>query len=457
MERRLVEFVAALRAAGVRVSVAESEDCFRAVEAVGVQDRTVFRDILAASLVKERRDLPTFNDLFPLYFGHGQPPMLRPQDALSEDEEELLRQALEELAGRLNELLRRLLDARALSQEELEAMQRQGGPPPRRSPRSRDWRARQLLRALGLKELEELLNELFEKLAALGMSEEGMERLRALLGHNLEALEEQLRHFAGQAAARQHVEEQERRPGPDLLDRPFSHLSEAEAHALRQEVRRLAARLRSRAALRQRRGRRGGLDAKATVRANQRYAGVPLDLRFKRRRLKPKLVLICDISTSVRFCAEFLLRLIYELQDQVAKARSFAFIDHLEEISDDFNEHHPQEAIVSVLRRLPAGHYNTDLGQSLAQFCHTKLDAVDRRTTVIILGDGRNNYHDPRLDCFELMKRRARRLVWMNPEAPHLWGTGDSDIQQYIPHCYSVHKVSTLAELAAAVDRLFGA
>ena len=114
-----------------------------------------------------------------------------------------------------------------------------------------------------------------------------------------------------------------------------------EARALRELVRRMAAQLRSRASLRQRKGKVGTLDAKRTIRANQRYGGVPMEIRLKTRRLKPKLVLVCDVSTSVRYCSEFMLRLIYELQDQVSKARSFIFIDDVKEITEYFDETRP--------------------------------------------------------------------------------------------------------------------
>jgi uncharacterized protein with von Willebrand factor type A (vWA) domain len=110
-----------------------------------------------------------------------------------------------------------------------------------------------------------------------------------------------------------------------------------------------------------------------------------------------------------------MLFLIYELQDQVAKARSFAFISDIEEISQDFAEYRPEVALDWVLTRLPPGYYNTDLGHSLNTFCQDYLDAVDHRTTVIFLGDGRNNFNDPRLNLVQTIKRRARRIIWLNP------------------------------------------
>jgi uncharacterized protein with von Willebrand factor type A (vWA) domain len=112
------------------------------------------------------------------------------------------------------------------------------------------------------------------------------------------------------------------------------------------------------------------------------------------------------------------------------------------------------EAIADVLRRIPPGYYSTDLGNSLKTFCRDHLDAVDRRTTVIVLGDGRNNYNDPRIDCIDTIKRHARRVLWFTPEHETMWGTGDSDMRQYAPRMDAVHHVGTLAELAAAIDRL---
>lgn len=457
MERRLVDFVAALRASGVRVSLAESVDSFRAVEALGVREREPFRTGLRATLVKEAADLPVFDRLFPLFFGTGQPPTLRPEESLSEEGRRQLQRALAALAGRLGELLRKLLSGEGLSREDLERLGREAGLGRMRRMEQQPWAEQRMKRALGWQELLQALARLLQALAEGGTSREDLERLQELAGVNLRALEEQIRHHAGGSIARRAAEDYRPEAGPDLPHVPFRQLTEREAEALRDEVRRLAARLRSRAALRHRRGKRGVLDPKATLRTNLRFGGVPMELRLRRRRLKPKLVLLCDVSTSVRHCAEFLLRLIYELQDQVARARSFAFIDHLEELSDEFNEHRPAEAVATILNRLRPGHYNTDLGASLATFCHECLDAVDRRTTFLLLGDGRNNFNDPRLDCLEAIRKRARRVLWFNPEPRPLWGTGDSDMPLYLPLCESVHQVSNLAELAEAVDRLFAA
>jgi uncharacterized protein with von Willebrand factor type A (vWA) domain len=475
MEQRLVDFIAGLRAAGVRVSIAESSDAFRAVEQIGVMDRDTFRSALRTTLVKEANDLAMFERLFTLFFANGEPPLLNPQEELSPEQRAMLAAALRALLsrmqgdqmqpgdtpsgqngqlGQLLELLRHLLSGQALDQSTLEQAGQEANLPMASHPAQQSWLTRRMLQALGWEELKGLLEQLWEELAKAGMSQEAIEELQEMVQANQEALAEQVGQYAGASIARQMADQPPRRPGSDLMHRPFRDLSQTEADELRTQVRRLAARLRSRAALRHKRAKSGVLDAKRTIRANLRYGGVPLDLRYKHRHLKPKLALICDVSTSVRHCAEFMLHLIYELQDQVAKARSFAFISDMVDISQDFADYQPEVAVEQVLTRMPPGFYNTDLGYSLNSFFHSYLDAVDRRTTVIFLGDGRNNFNNPRLDLVQTLKRRARRIIWLNPESPRLWGTGDSDALEYLPLCDAAYEVSNLAQLTEAVDRL---
>jgi uncharacterized protein with von Willebrand factor type A (vWA) domain len=179
-----------------------------------------------------------------------------------------------------------------------------------------------------------------------------------------------------------------------------------------------------------------------------------MELKYRTRHVKPCLVLICDVSTSVRYCAEFLLTMVYELQDQVARTNSYIFIHDLVDISMEFNEHEPQEAVRNVLQGNPPGYYNTDLGNSLNSFEDDHMGKVDHRTTVIILGDGRNNFNDPRLDIVQTVQRRARRLLWFSPEHPAQWGTGDSDMLSYAPLTDGVFVINCLRDLANAVDKI---
>ncbi len=240
--------------------------------------------------------------------------------------------------------------------------------------------------------------------------------------------------------------------------KPFHSLTDEETDLLRKEVQRLVTQLRTRAALRRKRGSKGKFDSKGTIRANQRYGGVPVELKYKKRKLKPSLVLLCDVSRSTENVVEFMLHLTHALHDQVSKMKSFAYYDRLVEVPNEVLEsirhNEPEEAFDTLRRMLPYRPYGTDLGSCLQTFYDQHLNAINGRTTLIILGDGRNNFNAPRLDLVKDLQRRVRKLVWFNPEQPREWGTGDSDMLEYAPLCNEVFAVRNLAQLSTAVDRL---
>lgn len=455
MEERIIKFISALRASGVRISLAESADAMNAVDHMGVQDREAFRLSLRSTLVKDAANLPIFEELFPIFFDSNQPPpLMNLSEDLTPEEAQMLAAALRQFKDRLRKMLERLMQGDQLDQQELDQLGDLVGLNQVDDMRYRGWMARRMEQALRFREVKEALRELMELLAEMGMNRQRVEQLQQMLKANQRSLEAQIRQFAGQKIA----ENMSKRP-PDesldsLLNRPFSALSEKDLDRLRKEVRRLAAVLRTRVALRQKRAKSGQLDAKATIRANLKHGNVPIEIKRKDRTLKPKLVVICDISTSMRACSEFMISLLYAMQDQISKTHAFAFIDHLEYISPDFAGRDVHQAVSHVLERMPPGHYNTDLGYSLQNFARQYLDTVDRRSTFIILGDGRNNYNDPRLNLLRDISRRSSRTIWLNPENPALWGTGDSDMLKYAPLCDVVVQVGTLAELTAAVDKL---
>ncbi len=461
MDSRIVEFVSALRSRGVRVSLAESADSLRAIEAVGVLDRSLFKHALKATLIKEPADVPTFEQLFPMFFSGEGAPLQSPQ-GLTEEQQEQLQNALQALKQALRDLMSMLANGEQPSKSDLDQHAKQAGVSSqmhqyRMNQQTQRWLTERMLREMGLtpEQIKEAIEALMKQLKMQGMDGKAREEIRETIQQNAEGMREQVSKYVGQSMLQQPDDNPHHRRIDDLMNRPLSSLTEAETDELRNHVRRLVARLRSRAALRMRHAKEGDFDVKATIRHNQRYGGIPLELKHKRHHLKPKLTVIVDISTSMRPVAEFMLRMVYEMQDQVSKARSFAFIDDIHDISITFVEHRPEDAVPIVLHELPPGHYNTDLGASLQTFVTDYLDTVDRRTTVIFVGDGRNNYNDPRLDLVTTLKGRARRVVWMNPEPAFQWGQGDSDMIAYAPLCDAVHQVATLQQLADAIDDLF--
>lgn len=468
MDERIVQFIAALRAQGVRVSVAESADAMRACDHIPLGERETFRAALQATLVKDYGDQTTFGELFPRFFQSDGPPMQPPQ-GLSPEEQQMLEDALRQMTPQqIAQLLQMLMamqsDEGQPSQQDQMGQLVQGamGRPVPSRYRSQQQQTRRVMRELQMDQLREKLEELLEQLREQGMSEEQIENLRETAEGNMQPLQDQVSKQVGAALARQEAEEQPPQPNPnELMERPFEYMSQDEVADVRKVIQRLAAQLRTRAALRQRRGATGQLDAKATIRKNMSYGGVPVEIKYKTRHLKPKLTLIVDRSRSTEAVVEFLLTLMYELQDQISRTRSFAFIEDLYDISPYFQEHRADRAIQEIMNAIQSKRsYSTDLGASLKTFVRDQLGTVDRRTTVIVLGDARNNENDPGLAALEEIRRRAKRIIWFNPEDRRFWGKYDpgslsSDMLKYQPYCDSVHQVSTMRELIAAVDRLF--
>ena len=351
----------------------------------------------------------------------------------------------------LRGLLERLLQGREFSDEELDQLGDRSGLAQGDDMYMRPWFERRMNRQAGLTQLGRMLDDLLEALADMGMSEDALAELEEMLRENMRGLSQQISQHVGANLAEQ-MAEREPREKPDLLDVPLQRLSSGDIDDVRDEVRRLAARLRTRAALRQKRAKSGSFDPRATIRKNMKYGGVPMEAQFRKRHKKPSLILICDLSTSMRYAVEFLLTLVYELSDQVRRTHSFIFIHDLVDVSTTLAQLPPRPAVAQIMAENPPGYYSTDLGNSLNSFRQAFMHLIDSRTTVLFFGDGRNNYNDPRLDIAQEMQRKGRRLIWFCPESRRQWGSGDSDMWEYSMYADKVFLVNSLRQLADAVD-----
>ena len=456
MQTRMVEFIRALRAAGIRISLAESQDAMFGVEQTGVHNVETFKSTLKATLVKEHNDQPTFDYFFPLFFSNNKPPLENILDQLTPEQLQLLQEAMQSLMSNmdaLRDLLERLLEGRNFTDEELERLGDVSGLPQGDEMYMRQWFERRMNRQAGLTQLERMLSDLLNQLSEMGLSDDELAELEAMLRENMTGLSEQISQYVGQSLAEQ-MADREPRDKPDLLDVPLQQLNSSDIENIRDEVRRLAARLRTRAALRQKRAKSGTFDPRKTIRNNMRYGGVPIDIQFRKKHKKPSLILICDLSTSMRYAVEFLLTIVYELSDQVRRTHSFIFSTDMKDVSTSLTELPPKEAVQRIMRENPPGYYSTDLGNSLNTFKKNHMHLIDSRTTILFFGDGRNNYNDPRLDIAQEMQRKGRRLVWFCPEPRTQWGSGDSDMWEYSMYADNVFMVNNLRQLADSVDRL---
>ncbi len=222
MDRRLVEFVTAMRTAGVRISLAESEDAFKAIDSLGIQDREIFRVLLRSTLVKDSTDLPTFDQLFPLFFQSGSPPpMTNPSQGLSPEEAHQIADALKALNKELQKLMQKMLEGRPFSQEELRQLDRMLNLEDVNDLKYQNWIARQMEQALNFREVRRALEELMQTLRQMGMDRERVDQLRQMLEANQESLQDQLRQHAGQRIAENMSKTTRQERMDNLFNRPF--------------------------------------------------------------------------------------------------------------------------------------------------------------------------------------------------------------------------------------------
>ncbi|NNN20461.1 MAG: VWA domain-containing protein, partial [Acidimicrobiales bacterium] len=247
-----------------------------------------------------------------------------------------------------------------------------------------------------------------------------------------------------------------RKPLPEDID--VMHASREEMVQLKHAVAPLARKLASRLAMRRRHKRKGPLDWRATMRASLAMGGVPAEPKFKHpRQAKPDIVILSDISGSVASFARFTLQLVYALSGQFSKVRSFVFIDGIDEVTSFFET---SDDVMHALHRINTeadvmwldGH--SDYGHAFTEFLGRWPDAIGARTSVLILGDARNNYHATQSWVLEEIAQKAKHLYWLNPEPKAYWGSGDSVVGEYGSFCDGVHEVRTLRQLEKFVGSL---
>jgi uncharacterized protein with von Willebrand factor type A (vWA) domain len=247
-----------------------------------------------------------------------------------------------------------------------------------------------------------------------------------------------------------------RKPLPEDID--VMHANRDEMAQLERALRPLSRKLATRLARRRRRRRRGPVDLRHTVRRSLSTGGVPIDLRFKPPHpAKPEIFVIADVSGSVASFARFTLHLVHAISSQFSKVRSFVFVDGLDEVTRLFDGvDDPAEAVARINAEADViafdGH--SDYGRALLTFHERFAKDITKRSTVLILGDARNNYHEAHAEIIADLHYRAKSVYWLNPEPTAYWNSGDSIVGQYAPYCERVIECRTLRQLEAFVGEL---
>ena len=467
MEARILEFGALLRHHGLRLSTAETLDALQALEGTGLGSRELVRDVLRATMVKRSTDLATFDELFELFFsGLGQAIKEIGEEGAQQlaesakDYQDLLDQLkdlLEQNDVELSDVAKALMehDDGSLEQKIREAMEQAKGAGG--EGRTREGRLGHALgKEMGLSDIARELGQLSEELEAMGLDPETAAKVRELIRQRLADLADMMK-----KAAKLETSREQQRPGDptrlgDIGEKSFYYLSEEEIRRMKEAVTRLAQRLKNVVSIKRSRAKRGTFDLQRTLRHNTQFGGVPFDVHFDRKKKhKPQIVVLCDVSDSVRNVSRFMLQFVYSLQDLYSKVRSFIFVADIGEVTRLFEDLEINDAVDQALRGDVINVFaHSDFGRAFKSFHGDYLSIINRRTTVIVLGDARNNYNLPHEWVVKDIQQRAKQVLWLNPESQNTWGFGDSEMDRYAPFCDFVEECRNLNQLYRVIDRL---
>jgi len=471
MQKKVIEFTNLLRKSGIRVSVAEGLDAFMALDELSVEDREVFKDALRSSMVKRGDEIGTFDELFDLYWS-GFYDSLR--DAFGDmasglaegglDLEQLLGQVAQAMADMdpgdvdLSQLAQALLtqDLSTLEQLIREAAER-AGTERIENMLQIGFFSRRTAEQMDLEGAGRQLEDLAARMEEMGASPEQIEAMRELARRLQEAMRRAIRNFTERELRQRNHDYMEKFRREMLQEKSFYQLTEEEIRKMREVVNRLAQRIKNILSIRKKRLKRGKLDLHATLRRNMARGGIPFEVVYKhRRKERPKLVILCDVSSSVANVSRFMLQFMYSLQEAFTKIRSFVFVAELGEVTPLFKDHEVSEAVEKALDGGDVINVYTrsNFGLAFHTFWRDFLASVDNKTTVLVLGDARNNYNDPKAWCLRDVHNKAKNVVWLNPESPSAWGFGDSVMTRYLPYCDVVEECRNLRQLSRIVDQI---
>ncbi|KAA0083429.1 VWA domain-containing protein [Mycolicibacterium sp. P9-64] len=459
----LVEFVEALRGVGIAVGPSETVDAGRVMSVLGLGDREVLREGLACAVLRRADHRDTYDAMFDLWFpaalgdrtilddeddaAKASPEGLPPQDV------EAMREALLKMLTDNPELGN--IDDRlaAMIAQIVESFGRYS------SSRGPSYSSYQALKAMGLDELEgRLLAGLLagygdeptptQEEIAKAMAAKRISQLRKLV-------ESETKRRTAEQLGRDHVQMY---GIPQLAENvEFLRASGEQLRQMKRVVQPLARTLATRLAARRRRSRAGEIDLRKTLRKSMSTGGVPIEVVLKKPHpARPELVVLCDVSGSVAGFSHFTLQLVHALRQQFSRVRVFAFIDTTDEVTELFG---PEADLAVAVQRITreAGVYtrdgHSDYGHAFVSFLENWPNVLSPRSSLLVLGDGRNNYRNPETDLLAHMVNASRHAHWLNPEPKHLWGSGDSAVPRY-EDVITMHECRSAKQLAGVIDQL---
>jgi uncharacterized protein with von Willebrand factor type A (vWA) domain len=472
VDRTLTEFIRALRGSHVRVSTAESLDAFHAANLIGYRDRTKLKDSLGACLAKSEHEKAYFDSCFERFFTVQKLSEINSEELQAQEgEQEASDFDIEsETTQQQSSATQEQSDSGTLFEGEASEVQSELG---------------RLLTGGGGSDFSLALNQAAQSVdisSIRSFTQRGLYGRRMMMQMGLADLEEEIRtnsesdDIADRELARRLIQARNllRAEVRDFVERQLVLFTAAEGEQFREEVirnmsltnmelrtfsrlnevvRKMAKRLVAVHSRRRKVYKRGHLNIKKTLQSNVAYDGALFDLKWKSIKVdRPRVIAICDVSGSVAEVSRFLLMFLYSLNEVMPNVRSFAFSSSMGEVTDTFERYELAEAIQNVITDWGRG--SSDYGESWLDFKKLAYEDIDHRTTIIVLGDARNNYRDHQSQVFKQISERAKQIIWLNPENKNKWSTGDSVMDHYQPYCRLVETCNTLNHLERVIDKL---
>jgi uncharacterized protein len=488
MDVTLGRFIEALRHAGLPISPAETLDAIRAAELVGVGNVRSLRSALSLVLAKSLEHKETYERLFTqFFFAHDRSldqssPGLESEDS---SDSQALQDAPESPAADEGSAAGNDGSSQddADGQEGADGSAQEGAPEAGQnqssvsSPLGQQLLANDssgLATAMAIAAEQEDLREMqvftqksrfsYRIMQRLGNDElnaelaelnqdDGQTELYRQLTQRRDILQQQVRDYVEQQFVLFAADKGRQLRRENLQKIKLTNIDMTHYKLMGELVRKAAKQLASMHSRRRRVTRRGLLDVRKTVAANAAFDGILFHTKWRSTRIdRPKVMVICDVSGSVSRVARFLLLFVYSLQDVMPRVRSFVFASKMGEVTEHFKRLPMDEALAEVMSSW--ANQSTSYDQSLQDFQQLALNDIDNKTTVIMLGDARNNKAPGREDIWQEVYRRSQRVLWLNPERKSSWNTGDSIMADYAPYCSRVETCNSLRDLNRIIGSL---
>ncbi|MGB0820135.1 MAG: vWA domain-containing protein [Parvibaculales bacterium] len=464
----IADFVRILRAADIRVSPAETLDAAEIFDTIGFDDRNILKHALGQTLAKTEMEKLAFDEAFESYFRLPEetpPPMAAAQEEGESDDKSAEQNSGEGQAQEAaqegnpeggqeggapsdsaNQSLSEMLENNDMAalQAAMQQAATEAGLANAKLFTQQGMFSRRIMEAMGLAELEARIRQMNE-----GGETEEANKLREGRARLFDAVQD----FVERQIAMR-TKNAGRLLREDALSRiRLSNLDKSDMKIMRELIRKLAKRLASRHSRRRKKAQRGVLDIRRTMRANVAYDGKLFNLAWRRVKVeRPKLIVLCDVSGSVAAVSRFFLMFLYSLDEVMPKTRSFVFSNRAGEITDVLQEGDLEEAMENALKQYGGG--STDYGMSMMDLAEATLDAVDKKTTLMVLGDARSNYGDPGHLVLKEFYERAGRVIFLNPEPETVWDTGDSEMKKLGAYCTHKQTCNSVKHVERVLDDL---